>query len=187
MTVEPIRDKKKVKQLYEYLLSDSDRNALLFKLGINTILRVSDLLKLKVSNIYTPNMKPREHLCIREEKTGKLNKIKLHKEMLTLLKDYIETWGLKYDDWLFFSYINPTRHIDRTVAWKILKEAGKKCGLESVGTHTMRKTRAYHVYQQTKDIHHVMELLNHQSPRFTMRYIGITQSQKDKTQKEIIL
>jgi integrase len=107
--------------------------------------------------------------------------------VLTLLKDYISKWNLRYDDWLFFSYINPARNIDRTIAWKILKKAGRKCGLDNIGTHTMRKTRAYHVYQQTKDIYHVMELLNHQSPRYTMRYIGITQSQKDKTQKEIIL
>ena len=149
MTVEPIRDKKKVKQMYEYLVSDSDRNALLFKLGINTILRVSDLLKLKVNNIYTPDMKPKEHLCIREKKTGKLNKIKLHKEMLELLKDYIDKWGLGYDDWLFFSYNNPSKHIDRTVAYKILKKAGRDCGVDGIGTHTMRKTRAYHVYQLT--------------------------------------
>tara|TARA_R100000008_G_scaffold85978_1_gene77376 strand:+ start:199 stop:762 length:564 start_codon:yes stop_codon:yes gene_type:complete len=187
MTVEPIRDKKKVKQVYDYLLKNSDRNALLFKLGINTILRVSDLLKLKVNNIYTRDMKPKEHLCVREKKTGKLNKIKLHNDMLDILNKYINKWSLDYNDWLFFSYINPLKHIDRTVAYKILKKAGEDCGIDGIGTHTMRKTRAYHVYQSTKDIHHVMELLNHQSPRFTMRYIGITQSQKDKTQKEIIL
>ena len=85
MTVEPIRDKKKVKQMYEYLLSDSDRNALLFKLGINTILRVSDLLKLKVNNIYTPDMKPKEHLCIREEvmMIGSFSRTTIHQNTLT--------------------------------------------------------------------------------------------------------
>jgi|TARA_R100000093_G_scaffold61082_1_gene32438 integrase len=187
MTVEPIRNKKKIKEFYDCLLDNSDRNALMFKLGINTILRVSDLIRLKVSSVYTPEMKPREHLCVKEKKTGKMTKIKLHPDVLSLLIDYIKRWGLIYDDWLFFSYNTPSNHIDRTIVWRFLKKASIKCGFQGIGTHTMRKTRAYHVYQKTKDIYHVMELLNHQSPRYTMRYIGITQSQKDRTQKEIIL
>ena len=39
----------------------------------------------------------------------------------------------------------------------------------------MRKTFGYHIYQQTKDITLVQQLLNHSSPEITMAYIGLTQ------------
>lgn len=50
----------------------------------------------------------------------------------------------------------------------------------TLGTHSMRKTRDYHLYQNTKDIARVMKMLRHSSEGVTLRYIGITQDDVDK-------
>lgn len=49
-----------------------------------------------------------------------------------------------------------------------------------LGTHSMCKTRGYHLYQNTKDIARVMKMLHHSSEGVTLRYIGITQDDVDK-------
>ena len=54
-TVEPIRDKKKLETMKKVLKAQSLRDWLLFVLGINSGLRISDLLQLKVSNVYHQN------------------------------------------------------------------------------------------------------------------------------------
>ena len=51
-TVEPIRDKEKVMQVYNYLKDKNERDSLLFFFGIYTGLRVSDILKFKVKDCY---------------------------------------------------------------------------------------------------------------------------------------
>ena len=50
----------------------------------------------------------------------------------------------------------------------------------ALGTHSMLKTRGYHLYQNTKDIASVMKMLRHSSEGVTLRYIGITQDDVDK-------
>jgi integrase len=65
-TVEPIRDKKKLEAMKKVLKAQSLRDWLLFILGINSGLRISDLLQLKVSNVYRQN-----RIRILEIKTGK--------------------------------------------------------------------------------------------------------------------
>jgi integrase len=53
------------------LMSNSLRNHCLFTLGINSGLRISDLLKLKISDVIDENGKIRERITLREKKTNK--------------------------------------------------------------------------------------------------------------------
>jgi len=50
----------------------------------------------------------------------------------------------------------------------------------SLGMYSMRKTRGYHLYQNTKGIARVMKMLRHSSEGVTLSYIGITQDDVDK-------
>ena len=59
-SVEPIRDIKIIKNMRAILKSQSTRNELLFILGINIGLRISDILKLKVNDIIRSNGKTPE-------------------------------------------------------------------------------------------------------------------------------
>lgn len=49
--VEPIRNKKEIKKVEEFLATQSQRNLLLFTLGINSGLRISDMLALNVGDV----------------------------------------------------------------------------------------------------------------------------------------
>ena len=61
--VEPIRDKRKIEEIKAELLKSNFRNYMIFMVGINTGLRISDLLNLKVGNV-----RNKFHIEIREGK-----------------------------------------------------------------------------------------------------------------------
>lgn len=69
--VQPIRDKKQIEAIKKYLRGSNLRDYCLFTLGINSALRVSDLLKLKISDILDEKKKVKDRIQIKEKKTGK--------------------------------------------------------------------------------------------------------------------
>ncbi len=99
------------------------------------------------------------------------------------MKQYIE--GKDEHEYLFKSREGVNKPISRSAAYKILNKAALAVGLEeNIGTHTLRKTFGYHFYKQTKDVALLQEILNHSSPKITLRYIGINQDQMDKAMKD---
>jgi|TARA_B100000315_G_C14574955_1_gene587434 integrase len=179
MTVEPIRDKKDIERLYIKLKKQNLRNALLFRMGCNTILRIGDLLRIQYQDIFSANGDYRHYLLVKEAKNGKMKKVPLNSKIRSLITEYVQHYELDSDDWLFFSYRNPSNPLDRVTAWKQMKQAANDIGIEGFGTHTMRKTLAYHVYKKTKNLALVMTMLNHSRPSITMRYLGIVQDEID--------
>ena len=180
MTVEPIRDKDKIKQMFCYLNGKDPKYGLLFKVGLNTGLRISDILPIKVNDIFNESGKFKDYLVLKEKKTGKEKKIKINDALRELLKTYIllkETAGERY---LFFNK-RTGEHIKRIQAYKVLKEAANLCGVENFGTHSMRKTWGYWTYKASKfNIGLIMQTFNHSSQNITLRYIGVNQDQKDE-------
>ncbi|MFW5788016.1 MAG: site-specific integrase [Halanaerobiales bacterium] len=172
--VEPIRDREKIEEMKNELLKSGFRNYLLFILGINTGLRISDLLSLKVRDV-----KERSHILIKEKKTEKNKRFLINSQLKQEIKRYIK--GMTADDYLFKSQKGINQPISRVQAYRILKKAGNELGLESVGTHTLRKTFGYWHYQQYKDVALLQELFNHSAPSITLDYIGINQDVMDKT------
>ena len=173
-TVDPIREKSDIKKMKNYLLANNYRDYLLFIMGINTGLRISDLLKLKVSDI-----RDKFHIIIAEKKTGKEKKFILNDQVQEVTNIFIQ--NKDDDEYIFQSKRNRGKAIDRTVAYKILNSAADAIDLKTkIGTHTLRKTFGYHLYQQTKDVALLQYLFNHSSPSTTLRYIGINQDVADK-------
>ena len=185
MTVEPIRSRRKIKQLISHMEDNYTwRDTLLFRTGINTILRVGDLLRLRYCDVFDEKGRFRRYLVLRENKTKKEKKIPLNTKIRKAIKEYCEHYELEGEDHLFFSYKDPSRPIDRIRAWRILKKAASECGIENMGSHSMRKTLAYHIYKETKNIVLVMHMLNHQSSKQTLSYIGVTQDSMDNVYKD---
>ncbi|AFU14430.1 Integrase [Bacillus thuringiensis MC28] len=170
--VQPIRDPEQIQQIKEYLKENSERNFILFVMGINTGLRISDILKLKVGNLKG------SHISMREMKTGKQKRIQITAALRRELKWYIE--DMKDYEYLIKSRQGKNRPIGRSMAYKILSTAAAEFGLDEIGTHTLRKTFGYHMYMQTKNIALLMEIFNHSSERVTLRYIGVNQDAMDK-------
>ncbi len=182
MTVEPIREKKKIEDFLIYLKGKNERDYILAKFQLNTGLRVSDVIPIKVSDIITNKGSFKTYFVLKEKKTGKEKKIKLNDELRMSLRQYINNEGLKEDDWLFKSRKETKRgHISVTQAYRILKSAAEALGIENFGTHSLRKTWGYWTYKASRyNIGLIMDVFNHSSQAITLRYIGIAQEQKDE-------
>lgn len=176
-SVEPIRDMQLVYDIEDYLKEKSERNYVLFLIGVNTGLRISDILKLRTRDIRDPKGNIRKHISLQEQKTGKDKKIKISDDIRPILKEYLK--DKKEYEYIIKSSKGTNKPITRQQAYRILSEIGKMFDIENMGCHTLRKTLGYHYYNKTKDIAALMELYNHSSPVITLRYIGINQDKKD--------
>lgn len=170
--VEPIRDVEKIEEIKSYLKRKSSRNHLLFVFGIYSTLRISDILTVKKKDVLG------ERLILVEKKTTKVKEILISAKLRRELKPYI--MDLEDDEYLFQSRKGINKPISRTTAYRILREAGEACGLDRIGTHSMRKTFGYHFYERTKNIAVLQEIYGHSSEEITKRYIGINQDILDK-------
>ena len=156
----------------------------IWNIGLNLALRISDLLSVKFSDINDGR------LILKEGKTGKRAEIKLNTKTMILINDI----QLEHPDhiYLFQSYRNnksintAPKPLTRRAVSQALEIVGEELNLH-LGTHSMRKTRGYHLYKKTKDIARVMKMLRHSSEGVTLRYIGITQEDVDRDFVELEL
>ena len=177
--MQPIREKIKIDEMKRELLKSGSRDYMLFVFGINTGLRISDILNLKVSDSKT------EHLILVEKKTGKTKRAKINPELYKELANY--TSDMDDSQYLFASRNGENKPISRMQAYRILNNAAARIGLGEIGTHTLRKTFGYHYYQKTKDIAMLQKLFNHSAPSVTLRYIGIDQDMMDEAMDDFSL
>lgn len=175
--VQPIRDTRKLELIKQHLKDTNERDYILFLVGINVGLRISDILPLQVRHVKG------SHIDIIERKTGKRKMIKINATLRKALDAYIR--GKPDNEFLFKgrSIKHKSRAIDdpidSSMAYKVLSQAAKKFGVREIGTHSLRKTFGYHFYLKTKDIALLMDLFNHAEQSITLRYIGIKQDTLD--------
>lgn len=173
---EPIRSVEAIKNIKK-LLKGRPRDLLLFTMGINTGLRVKDLLALKVKDI--KELGPGDVIDIIETKRGKPNIIVINKEIYKVLWMYIRTEDLKDDDWLFRSERPPHGPLIIQSVQRLIKQWTREVGLKGrYGCHSLRKTWGY--MQRTRykvGWEMICKRYNHSNPDFTMRYLGITQQE----------
>jgi integrase len=183
MEVEPIRDPKKIKDLKKFLNGKgSERNYCLIFFGMNSALRISDIVKLKWADVFHENYQYREIVHMKEIKTKKNKGVKINNGGIEALNHYLKSFKQKpeLDEFIFISREmdkdGNSKPITRAMAWRIVKEACAGIGLtERIGTHTLRKTWGYWAYKGGMDIGRIMEVLNHTSVASTKHYIGIRQ------------
>ena len=181
----PIKDEKKIKLMKLVLRDQNDRgqgvrNLLLFVMGINTALRVSDLLALTIDDVRDDKGRMRPAVTLKEAKTGKLKQFPLNDSILEVLEDHLRSKSSLVSPTSLFSSYKTKQGLTRTQAYRILSSAAKAVGLEGIGTHTLRKTFGYHMYKRTGNLALVQKLLNHSSSGDTLRYIGIDQENMDE-------
>lgn len=185
--VQPIRSLEKIEDMKWSLKRHcSERDYILFLLGINTGLRVSDLLNLKIKDI-----KGKKKLAVKEGKTEKGRTIQLT-NIYEELNEYVKM--LEGTEWLF-----PSRKakkdgkpvdkpISRIQAYRALNKAADMVDIpDGIGTHTMRKTFGYWYYKRTLNVAKLQTILNHSHPEITLKYIGITDEEIEESLNDFVL
>lgn len=171
--VQPIRNKKHIDGMKRALKNDRDK--LLFIFGINSGLRISDILKLKVGDV-----RGKLSLTLRETKTGKSKTFRYNQSIKEAVKLYVSDVASD-SDYIFQSRKGDNKPLTRVQAYRILNEAAEKVGItEQIGCHSLRKTAGYWAYNNGVDITVLMHMFNHSSQSVTLRYIGITQDHVDE-------
>lgn len=176
--VEPIRDLNKIEEMKKVLLEQGKgkRNYLIFKVGVNSGLRISDILKLKISDIKHENGTMRDNIIIIEKKTNKKKIFRFNAELKKEMEEY--TKNMQQHEYIFQSRKGINKPITRTQMYRILNDTAKIVGItDSIGNHTMRKSFGYHHYLKYKDVAMLQTIFNHSSPSITLRYIGISQDE----------
>ena len=183
---EPIRDRRKINQMLKWLRENSqgrDRDAMMFQFGLNTGLRIGDILKTQVKDVYNNGVL--DYYRLKEKKTGKFKKVLLTDKLKAALEKYITELELDPENYLIFGMKSFNKPLDRWNAWRVLTEAAKECRISDFGTHTMRKTFGYWMYRETQDLNLVMQSLNHDRKSITLKYIGYSQEQIDEGYKKV--
>lgn len=182
----PIKSEEALAQVQDTLLHNfkaGQRNYTIFQVGKATLLRVSDVLRLKQVDVFDDYGAIRERAYITDKKTGKQNTLYLKPVMndLVIYQQWLKRQRLENQTpWLFPSTTRPQKHIDERQFYQIMAKVGRLLDLNYLGTHTMRKTGAYRVYVQSNyNIGLVMQLLNHSSEAMTLAYLGLDQVSRE--------
>jgi len=184
--VEPIRSENQIKQIRGNLYRQKNpRDYLIFVFGINSGLRIGDILSLKLEDVKDSQGNLKDYLDIKEQKTGKTRKVFFNKQIKEALNYYLKKSGIfNLDQYLFTNEKSKkNKPITRIRAYQLINKWCKDVGLDcKVGGHTLRKTFGYHMRMQGVSIERISNLLNHRNIKVTFRYIGIN----DDENKEVI-
>lgn len=186
-TTKPIKDKKTLESIKNYYFTlENYRNHSLIILGLNTALRISDILDLKWENVYDyTNHCFKKHICLYEKKTKKESIIALNQAALSSLELLLEETIRKGDFpkkelYIFSSRKHTNLPISRSQAYRIVRDAAQACGYsEHISCHSLRKTFGYYAWKQGVSPVMLMNIYNHSSFQITKRYLGIDQDERD--------
>jgi integrase len=180
--VDPIKKRKDIDSIKK-LLGDDPRNSALFTIGINTNLRASDLLRIKVGQVR--DLKPGDEIELKERKTGKSRRITLNKACVQAIQSLLASRPYDDDDPLFVGQRGP---LTVPSVHRLVKGWCRSINLRgNYGSHSLRKTFGYH--QRVTfgtDIPRLMVVFNHSTQRQTLDYLCIQPEEiKDVYENEL--
>lgn len=182
-TTQPIRKKEDLKKFLNYYQKSRPniRNHALIVFGLNTALRISDILHLTWEDVYDFEEEHfREHLSVIEKKTGKENIVALNFHLKETLEHYRNTRNPVPQDYIFTKTTDYSIPLSRSQAFRIMKKAAEESLHAShISCHSLRKTFGYHAWQQGVPPALLMDLFNHSSYCVTKKYLGIEQDERD--------
>ncbi len=188
-TTQPIRDKEQLQKFKDYYknVKPNPRNHMLIVIGLNSALRISDLLRLSYGDFFDfSKEKWKAHIVIKEKKTGKVNRIYVNREISGIINEYIDITQKTACDWLFDSRQHKPQPLSRYQAFRIIKEAADYAGLgPEISCHSLRKTFGYYAWKQGTPPALLMNIYNHSTYQITKRYLCIDQDDKDSVFEKI--
>lgn len=183
MKTTPIKKKEDIEMLKKYFYEQQKyRDYALLVMGINTGLRIGDLLQLKWKNVYhfTTNMYLR-HIYITEKKTHKAICVAINASCINALEMLRQQGNIQKDEeYIFTPKSAHNKPISRNRAYHIIKDAAMKNNIEgNISCHSLRKTLGYHAWKAGAPPTLIMNVYNHSNIEITKRYLGIDQDDRD--------
>ncbi len=183
-TSQPIRNTDELAAFRGYYLEKEVnlRNYMLICMGLNTALRISDILQLKWGNVYDFDRKQYvKHIVICEAKTGKETRIALNDNLKEAFKMYMDSLtNVSGKDYILAGKVQGT-HLSRSQAFRVITHVADALNMENgISCHSLRKTFGYHAWKCGTPPAMLMEIYNHSSYEITKRYLGIEQDDRDE-------
>ena len=173
--VKPIKDIKTELRLIKKFKDEDIRVYNYWVIARPGAFRSKDVLPLTVGDI--KRMLEKGYFDINESKTDKNRCLPFDSATRSELIDMIKNKRSK--DVLFPSRKGINQPLTHRQMQRLILRYGKECCIKNIGTHTPRKTTAYHLYIETGgDILEVKKLLGHDNKRDTYKYVDIEQESK---------
>ena len=203
-SAEAIKSMDDIRRISRYLIENERwRDNMLFIVGINFGLRVSDLRLLRFSNLINDNLTFRESFPVFETKTRNTRKRKINRyitindAVIDAVTLYLEhTPNVSLSDYMFRSEstngLDDGRPLNRSSIFVIFQKLANELDLNiRFSTHTLRKTFAYWIMVQggndQRRLLLLQKMFGHSSPEQTLHYIGIDREEISEAYKNLNL
>lgn len=190
----PLDEKEIIKVSEQFEGTYEVRNRALFILGVSVGGRISELLALKIDDVWQNGSEVSDLLFERNIVKGKEVSRMIpcnadgRKAIRELIEWHRETYGELDPKRPLFKSREGDKAISRTQAHRVLKDAFESAGLNGkLATHSLRKNYAQRMYDATDDIYLVKEALGHKSVDTTQQYLGISYAKFQKASENIEL
>jgi site-specific recombinase XerD len=183
--VEALRDIKQINAIKKYLKKHSERDYLLFVFGINTGLKITEMLDIKVGDVLEKEDSVKNFYSFPHHEMMK--EIYLNSKVKQAILHYVQNEHLSFENFLFKSS-KTDKPITRQQAYRIIHQAAEAIGIQGkIGTNSMRKTFGFHAYKRGIAISILQKHFNHSTPSETLKYLGISKEEKIRTELDVNL
>lgn len=188
---QPLKELEQINALKDYFYEKGEiRNYALIVIGLNTSLRISDILTLQWQDVYNFHTGAyRQHITVVEKKTQKYNTVAINSSIIEVLELLRKKEGRMWPEaYLFASRKGENKPITRNHAFTLIKNASLSLGFEdNISCHSLRKTFGYQAWKQGVQPALLMSIYNHSSYEITKRYLGISQDERDQVFMKVLL
>jgi integrase/recombinase XerD len=135
-------------------------------------LRVSEAINVKVRDLDLKNE------CIdvwggKGRDDTELQKVVCNIKILKRIKRFCEHTNLRPNDYIMFS--QKSKQVHRSQVYRVLNDICRDVGIDkTIGTHTMRRSRAEHLLDRGLPITFVSKYLRHKNLSTTMKYLDVS-------------
>lgn len=155
------------------------RDLALFNTAIDTMLRASDLLPLRVIDITDHNGDVVQEFSVRQKKTGAGHVVALSPHTRDSVADWMIASGKGPEDFLWTSignrktgrYLTRQQYANLVKNWCYLARVDPKIH----STHSMRRSKSAAIYDATHNLAACQHLLGHKNIGSTAHYLGVDQ------------
>ena len=164
----------KIQATFDLSLPDQYRNNVIIEVLYGCGLRVSELVNLKMSNLYAD-----EQMLQVIGKGNKERWVPINPRALDLIDTYIHNVRVHYDikpgeeKFIFINRLG--RHLSRNYVFMLLQQAVENAGINKhVSPHSLRHSFATELVENGADLRAVQEMLGHESISTTEIYTHLT-------------